>query len=461
MKKIIVCLALAAVFYVGATYVLGSQVRDRYFASLQEARDSGLVAASNVSYEQGVFSSQALTRVRVTVPQTVGETEEKWDFVVTHVIRHGPVTMDPRKGIFSARPMLALAHSTVEAPSAGEGGLLAWFPELIGSTSTMRLGFDGSVDGELLVPAFKRKTGTGSLDWAGMQGTVDYASASRRLRARLTMAGLTVRAEEETLAVQNMTCDMDMSEILSMLYVGQVTVDVAAMTAGRTGEREVELENLRLFSDSSNEGALVHSIQTVDIERIRVGDETHGPLQCEMQTRNLDAQSLSDFQVRVRELYRAERDPERMAERLGNLYGRLLRDLLAGNPEFRIPRLHLATTMGNATGSMFMRLDAPGETALGNPLLLLGHMEASAEASMHETLVQAIMRAQAKNERPETPAAGMGGQDLEALQLQQYSDQINALVARNLVIRDGDLLRLRAKFSQGQLTINGQELSLF
>jgi uncharacterized protein YdgA (DUF945 family) len=461
MKKVLVCLALTAVFYVGATYVLGAQVRDRYFASLQEVGDTGLVNATNVSYERGVFSSRARTQVRVGVPQAGGETAEKWDFVVTHVFRHGPVTMAPQQGILSARPGLALASSTIESGPEGENALLTQFPELAETTSTIRVHFDGSVAGDFLVPALDRKVGAESLGWAGLQGSVDFDPALRHLRARLIMPGLNVRVEDETLSVQNMTCDMDMSETLPLLYVGEVSVDIASITAEKPGEQAAGLESLRLVSDSRIEGALVHSNQTLDITRILAAGQTHGPLRCELETRNLNARSLSDFQVRIRELYRAERDPDRMAERMGNLYGRLLRDLLTGNPEFRIPRLHLATAMGNATGSMSVRLDAPGESALGNPLLLLGHLDATAEASVHEALVQALMRGQGAEERPEIPATGLGGQDLEALLQQQRTDQINALISRNLLIRDGDTLRARAEFNQGRLTVNGLELSLF
>lgn len=461
MKKGFVCIALAAVFYVGVTYVLGAQVRDRYFASLQEAGDSGLVTVSNTNYERGIFSSRAQTQVRVAVPQAGDETAEQWDFVVTHVFWHGPVTMDPQEGFFSARPRLALASSTIEPSPAGKEGLLTQFPELAGTTSTMRVAFDGSVAGDFLVPAFERKSEAESLGWAGLQGTVDFDPGLRHLRARLVMPGLSVQVDEETLSVQNMTCDMDMTETLPLLYVGQITMDIAAIAAGQPGEQPVGLEKLHLVSDSRNEGALVHSIQALDIERILAAKETHGPLRCELETRNLNAQSLSDFQVRIRELYRAERDPERLAERMGDLYGGLLRDQLAGTPEFHIRQLNLATAMGNATGTMSVRLDAPGEAALGNPLLLLGHLNATAEASMHERLVQAIMRAQVGDERPETPETGLGGEDLDALLLQQHTDQINALISRNLLIREGDLLRAQAEFRQGQLVLNGQQMPLF
>ena len=51
--------------------------------------------------------------------------------------------------------------------------------------------------------------------------------------------------------------------------------------------------------------------------------------------------------------------------------------------------------------------------------------------------------------------------ELEILAQLRYNEQIEPLVARNLVVRDGDVVKAEAVFANGSLAVNGQSVPLF
>jgi uncharacterized protein YdgA (DUF945 family) len=68
VKKFLAVLIILAGAYVGAAYMFGGQVRERYFSTLQEYQRYGIVSLSNHAYERGLLSSTAQTLVEISVP---------------------------------------------------------------------------------------------------------------------------------------------------------------------------------------------------------------------------------------------------------------------------------------------------------------------------------------------------------------------------------------------------------
>ena len=247
-------------------------------------------------------------------------------------------------------------------------------------------------------------------------------------------------------------------ETLPLRFVGKVDAELATARLGRPGADEVLVSNLRVASDSGGDGALVHSRQTLEIEAIVADGATHGPMTCDLEIRNLDARALSDFQLRLRELSTTSRDADEFAARTLDAYARLFSQLAAGSPELRVSRLRLATSMGDVAGSLSVKLDAPGEAAAGNPLLLLRHLDASAELSVAESVVTGLLRMDVETGQID---GSMGAEEVDALVRQRFASEVEPLLVRNLLVRDGSDLKTRAVFSKGGLTVNGQEMPLF
>ena len=451
-------LVFAAGLYFGAVFMVGGQVRDRYFAELQNGGRYGFLSFSNLEYERGLFSSSARTLVSATLPEGGAEGEGNATFTVRHVFHHGPLPAP--FGGHGFKPSLALVESRAEARAVDgqPAGLFAQIPELADTTAIMRIGFDGAVDGDLAVPAFDRTADGERLASGGLQGRFQYDQTTGAVRGELSAPRVTMESGEGRVELEGFATRFDLVEILPLLFVGKFDAGLATARLGRPGADEVLVSNLRVASDSNGDGAFVHSRQTLEIEAIVADGATHGPMTCDLEVRNLDARALSDFQLRLRELSTTSRDADEFAVRALDVYSRLFTALAAGSPELRVSRLRLATSMGDVAGSLSVKLDAPGEAAAGNPLLLLRHLDASAELAVAESVVTGLLRMDIEAGQAD---GAMGPDEVEALVRQRFAGEIEPLLGRNLLVRDGSDLKTQAVFSKGGLTVNGQMMSLF
>ena len=451
-------LVFAAGLYFGAAFMVGGQVRDRYFAELQNAGRYGFLSFSNLEYERGLFSSSAKTLVSATLPEGGEGGEGNSAFVVRHVFSHGP--LPALFGGHGFKPSLALVESRAEvgARDGQQGGLFAQFPELADTSAVMRIGFDGAVEGDVAVPAFDREADGERVAWGGLQGRFRYDQATGAVRGEFSAPKTTLESEKGRAELEGFVTRFDLVEILPLVFVGKFDARLATAKLGRPGADEVLVSNLRVASDSGGDGAFVHSRQTLEMGAIVADGATHGPMTCDLEIRNLDARALSDFQLRLRELTMTSRGTDEFAARALEVYARLFADLAAGSPELRVSRLRLATSMGDVAGRLSIKLDAPDEAAARNPLLLLRHLDASAELAVAETLVTGLLRMDV-----EAGQAGdaMGRDELEALVRQRFAGEIEPLLGRNLLVRDGSDLKTSAVFCKGRLTVNGQEMPLF
>ncbi len=459
MKKFFVVLLLLAGVYAGSAYIFGGQVREQYFSFLKKYERYGIVSLSNHSYERGFLSSTAQTLVEVKVPGSLddmGEAEVS-RFVVRHAIEHGPLV--GKGGDFFRNPGLARVDSTIE-PWVVDGSpdsLFTQFPELARATSEVHVGFEGRVQADVLIPAVDRSIDGERVTWQGLTLRAEVDPASHSMRGELNMPGLVVKTGEGSIRFEAISSDFDLSEVMPLVYSGTINAGISSMDIIPATGDAIRVSELRLSSDSSCADSLYHYTQTIGVERFTVGESTYGPAFCELTGKNIDANALSQFQTSLQDLYRTmgDTDSDLFYDRVGELYGSLFAQVLAGTPEIHMPRLQVVTPMGEMTGAFSVKLTSPVEGAALNPLLLLQHLEAGAQVAVHEELLKGLLRMSLGQD------GEPGSDELEILVQLRYNEQIEPLLAQNLLVRDGDVIKADAMFANGRLAVNGQAVPLF
>ena len=460
MKKVmIMLLVFAAGVYSGAAYMLGGQAHEQYLALLRKHGTPGFVTLTNQSYERGFFRSTASTLVQITVPDAPAPSEKPGrvlSFSLRHDLRHGPLP-DLSAG-FSLTPALAVMDSVIEEPGAGEeSGLLAEFPELARSTSRVRIGFSGEIEGDLNVPAFERSRDQERISWGGLRIHVVHEPLTGSLRGDFGLPGMSLDANGGTFDMTDFSGTFDLQEALPLLYVGQIRSAVSAMNMTEPGAETLVVSDMRISSDSSSDGVTASFLQRFDIASVQYGEKTFGPLSCDVEARNLDAPALSEFQTRLRLLAEAHgADVDAFSAQVGELYLTLFGKLMAGKPELRISRLRLGTPMGDMAGSLMVRSDAPGGQMAANPLLMLPFIEAEAEVSTSEELLVGLVGLDIRTQEP-----AMTDEEVEKRARERVGQETDSLLARGLLVREGSDIVARAALKKGRLTVNGQETPLF
>jgi uncharacterized protein YdgA (DUF945 family) len=353
-------------------------------------------------------------------------------FVVRHVLQHGPLI--GTGGDFFRNFGLARVQSTVE-PWVADGSpesLFTQYPELSQATSDFTVGFDGRLEGDVLIPAMDRSMNAEQVTWDGLTLRAQVDPVSRSMRGELSMPGLVVKTGEGSIKFEAVSSKFDLSEVMPLVYAGNINAGVATMNITPSDGDAIHVSQLTLSSDSSCENALYQYSQTIGVQSVTVGESAYGPAFCELAGKNIDAQALSQFQSELQTLYRTMSDTEDLFyDRVGELYGILFTKVLAGTPELHMPRLQVVTPMGEMTGAFSVKLTSPVQGAALNPLLLLQHLEAGAQVAVHEELLKGFLRISLGQDGE--PASD----DLEILVQLRYNEQIEPLLAQNLIVRTG------------------------
>ena len=466
LSGLIVLLCVLA--WAGGSYVLGGQIRNLYQSSLNGADTWGIFSlAAADDYRRGVFSSQARTQVDLSLPR--GEeagASESVQLVFDHAFRHGPL---PDGVSLPALAEVETRLAEVRLDGVEAQGFFEHFPELEAAVAVTRVAFDGSTKSRLHIPPLERHDSEGVLKWQGLKIEAVAEPAGRALQGRVEMPGLEILAEGSRIELGGMRGEFDLAEALPWIYVGRskMSLDRLEMEfpdgeAG--GRRSFEVKAGTVTLDSLYEGDRLHYRESLEFARLGMDDEFFGPLSVEVELRNLDGRALSDFMGQFQEAGRelAEVDPESRLIRLLPLYGELATKLLAGGPELRIERLHLVAPKGEVRGGG--RLGFAGESAffLGDFAALLQQVEAAVELGAHERLVRSVLAETMRAELQAQAAARAeyGAEEIEPLLAESLESEIDNLLERNFVVREGDKLKTTASLKNGIFTLNGVALPI-
>ena len=493
MKKlviIVVIILFCVVGWAGATYVVGSKVEDQYFNLLQQNSHWGPITLTSKSYQRGFFNSKAEMLLEIKVPQMPVEegeepTMETVELVFEHTLHHGPLPIVDGRVSFS--PALALVDTRMLLFSPEDQALeelLQNIPELKESFLHLRLGFDGSTNGKIEIPPFEKHEEGVEFVWGGFIATTDYAPGAGTLVGTLDMPKVEIHFDDGTLSWSGIRGDFDLVETLPMLFVGTTQMVSGGMELAfveKGGDEEdseertvLQLQGFKAVTDSSFDGQLVQVTQNMTFDGASFDGESYGPLVFDMELKNMDGHAFSDYQVKVMDLYREADiyDQDALLAELLPLYTDLAMAMMTGSPEFNINRFYVNTPMGEADGTFKLKLDnLPGE-APDNLAAIFGYLqylESSAELSVDESLLRALLASNIKSSlelelegvRESGVEVEMSDAEIDVMVEQQLGEQLEIYIAQNLIVRDGDKIRSNASFNGGQLLVNGQVLPLF
>ena len=459
---------LCVLAWAGGTYVLGGQVRSLYQSSLKGADTWGIFSLAADDYRRGFLSSQARTQVDLNLPRGEGAgSPESVQLVFNHTFRHGPLP-----GGFSLPALAEVETRLAEVRLDGVDveGLFEHFPELEAAVAVTRVAFDGSAKSRLHIPPLERHDSEGELKWQGLKLDAVAAPEGQALKGTVEMPGLEFFAEGSRIELGGIHGEFDLTEALPWIYVGRSKMSLDGLElefpdGENDGRRSFGIKAGKVTLDSRYEGERLHYRESLEFARLGMDDEFFGPLSVEIELRNLDGRALSDFMGQFQEAGQelAEVDPESRLIRLLPLYGELAMKLLAGGPELKIERLHLVAPNGEVRGGG--RLGFAGEPGffLGDLGALLQQVEATVELEAHESLVRSALAETMRVELQAQAAAQAeyGTEEIEQLLAESLESEIDNLLERNFVVREGDKLKTTASLKNGVFTLNGAALPIF
>ena len=457
MKKIMVVLValflVLGLAYVGASYWVGENARKFHDQGIARINASKGLKASVVSYERGLFSSRAVTKLTFVLPRQ----GRSISFGVVDTVYHGPFVFlhDPHfEG--GPRPIMAVIRTRLAPGESDLKKALAVVPELASSEALTVVSINGDAVSYFDIPAFQRsfpndKGGQVAVKWGGLTGKFNLDGRIGKAFGSCDCPSLLVTGQDGQLRMDGARVLFDSHAGVKGISVGSSAFTLGGIDFVKDGHSVFTLASLGLKGQSSVEGDKINGSIRLDFNKLNAGGFGLGPFSMDFEARKLDAAVLARFQKLAPVLQREEMGNDEAAKaQVRVLLAKMAADLLSSRPEFEIKQLALRTDKGDLAGKARLVFDGDGKDLSRNILALLVSVDASADLSVSQALFYFI----AENELGKNAASG--GDQAKA----GVEQLVERLIASKYMISDSGAFKSSASFKHGVLTVNGNRLGL-
>lgn len=331
--------------------------------------------------------------------------------------------------------------------------------------------FDGGGVSNISSPAFSMNMpgdspeNIGKLTWQGFTATMDFDKGLAHYRMTGDAPRMQVADKNGSFVMSGLKFEADQKRMFDdepMLYSGTQRMTVAQLdvAAVKEGEKQEPVSFKQLVVDVAMpvNGEFVDVVEKIGAAALQVGDKQYGPGNFDFSIRHLHARTVARFYREMMKLYSdpavftAAGDPAKALAPLAEP----AKELLKHNPEFRIDRFNFKSDKGEALVSASVKLNDAKPEEFGNPLMLLGKLEAGADVQLPEALLGTLAASR-------VPGGAEAANDPEtvAMQAEMIEQQLAGLAGQGLVTRDNGLVKSKIEFRAGQLTVNGKPFNPF
>ncbi|MDT3723057.1 YdgA family protein [Pseudomonas oryzihabitans] len=398
-------------------------------------------------FQRGLFSSTAVFSLTL---QPEGRPPVEM-LRVQDSIQHGPFPLARLKSL-QLTPVMAVNSFTL-ADTATAAALLG----LTKGTEPIRLdatlGYDRSVDGQLMIAPLHLDQPQGAVAFSGMNASFRTDLDARQLRLEGTAGqfSVNVRTPEgwAKLEMEGFGLTGDNRRNADGFWLGPGQLRLARVSVSMPGKPEMQLLDLNLQGDTQQQGQRLSGTLNASLGRLDIAGQTLGKATLKSHYTNLDSPALAQLNTLLQHLQLdAEEglDPTTQAT-----LQQQLNDVLAARPQLVVDELRFDTAGGSNQLRLDLTLDKPTTYDLPPEQLiaqLLTRLDARLSLARGSLVDGVLFQTGAPRDQP-------------ALRQQaQATAEALASIGLNsgLLKAEGDDLVASLAYAAGRLTLNGQEV---
>lgn len=470
MKKSALIAAIALpVAYTGSAWYLGQRIETSLNDQAKQVEGLPSIKVVKRDYQRGLFSStetvtfELMGDVTRAMQQAGGPAMEAVKITVRSDIRHGPWLGGAEFDAGVANAELVL-----------EGEAKEWVKKVFGDRKPIEVRtiyhFAGGGRSDFSSPGFTFDLPVSDpsdalrVVWDGVTARVDFEEGM----ARYTLQGSAPKMEMTDakggrIVMQGLNFSGDQARLFAddpLLYTGtqRFTLDSFGIHDPSGTLPPVELAKVVYEVDIPKQGDFIDLIARIGSEKLTVAGANYGPAHYDFSFRHLHAQTASRMYrsfVAMSSDPQTMLNPEAMQAQMGQLMGPAL-ELLGHAPVIAIDRLAFNTPQGPASLNARVALAGITPDDLSNPLGLLAKLDAAGELSLPEVLVRETVSGRNQGQIYASYGEEADPQEVAAMANAMFDQQLTTFVDQGLVSRTNGQLTVKAAFSKGQLTVNGQ-----
>ncbi|CAK7062315.1 YdgA family protein [Kerstersia gyiorum] len=385
MKKTPIAIAVVgvlAVAYVGSSWYLGTKIEK--MVDTQITRLNSRLASEfalngidtppyleKVSYERGIFSSEARYRV--------GIRGEEGSLVLHDAISHGPLPWAALShGMFA--PALAFSKTTVDANDPNAAKAKAFFGDKEPFIGYTRIGFGQTIAFDWKISPAKHSTEEVSIDFAGLNLEGTASTDGQEWDAKGGSAGLTVNDLEGEnpfrlsfgkmdFVAKTERSAFDIGVGTSSLSIDDFLID----NIDNNSDRKISIKRIGVTSGVAEEGKTAFNANAVySVNGINIGQQDFGDVVLDARLNRLDGAALQGLYKAYEDLMESGKlrtisDPSQILTMPGiqdNLIG-----LLSQAPQLLVT-LDTTNTAGKSTLDLAVDTAAPAKLNQPGPEII-------------------------------------------------------------------------------------------
>lgn len=456
MKKLLALFVLIVAASAVAPGLLATPTQHRYEAAVAQLEAAGYRVVEQ-TYARGWFTADARLQLELALPEgRAAGTEPPRVLVKTHAV-HGPFLGDLE------RPF-GLARLDSEIWLGSE-------PLVVGSgKAPLRtlIGFPGGVRVVVDVPARELAFEGGGLATAPVTGAFDFGPAGQVAVGDMSMPSLRFHASDGGAGeLRDLRFDVDVRRGPGGLPVGTWRFGLESLSIAPGAQAQAHPFALHAFTvrgtSEERDGAMDVAAE-YHVGSVLAEGEKYGPFDLRLSAGRLAVDALARIQAAGEDALEAGASAEQRAQVLGIALLANADALFAKDPSVALDRLSLETPQGPVTASFELRAVGLRAAHLSNLEAALAHFQGKAALRLPAVVLDGLLRQQGRRQvtaQAEKDGEAMPAQeDIETAAREYAAQQIDTLVAQQVLVRDAGALAFAADLRNGLLTVNGKSIPL-
>jgi len=327
----------------------------------------------------------------------------------------------------------------------------------------------GAGQGHVFMPAFAfppEAQPEADIVWDGLQGDVAVDTQGQHVTGAFRSPGLQLVGEDKKFALRDASIRADVSTERHHVSRSDTFVRVGSMAlTHRTPAQAIwTVTGAELRATTATARGTLQAVADVQLETLRLADASYSSGMSHLELRRLYLPALVRLLPEIRKLRQDEPD---LASFWGRLLlsedlARLLSKLARPSPELLLTQASLHTPDGEIYASVQVRVDGNRLLAPGDLSQLLQTIEAEAEGEAPASWVRTTAIAQVRRalRARSRLAAWLPDSALDVLAATLTDQQLRSLVAQEYLVLDGNLYKSKARYTHGQLLVQGKPVDL-
>ncbi|MBE0510688.1 MAG: YdgA family protein [Gammaproteobacteria bacterium] len=428
-------LTIAAMFIgalaIASCWYAGQRIEDGFTAQLAHFQHPHL-QASLLDYRRGLLRSEARSQW-----QYQGQT-----LTLQHRIQHGPLPLGN----------LARIHSQFEVDPGQP------LHVLLGSDSALQIHSRVHLNGNQQ-HRFSSAPGQGLIDsrdgpiayaWGGLQAELHIQRGPRTIAGQLDMPSLQLghKGDDEGLILTGLQLQLDaQQQAQSQVWTGPLQLQLQTLRVDHPIE-PARLEGLSLHLESSIDGERLDISHRLQLAQLSFEASRLDDLQLDVRLGQLDARAFASLLKAL--------NPSQEASQLQQQLLRSMPELLVQQPYLALQQLRFTHPQGSLQLSARLDYQGNGNLMQFRPAQeLVFHAQLRASAELLKKMI-AVQQQRELSRLAELVGWDQDSEDFQSLLDQSIHAQQQLLLQRGWLLEDGEDWLAEARFTEGQLRINGQ-----